>query len=278
MTRRSKVAVPSYRVVAGDCRNDMQSQLGNGVVDLLVADPPYNIGVPYDNYDDNQPWQDYLQFTRDWLTAATQVLHRHGSLWLFLPDESASDIDVMCRHELGLHRRSWIVWYYTFGVASQKNFARSHTHIFYYTKTKTKFTFNPEAIRVPSARQAIYNDKRQKKGGKLPDNTWVLMRSELEPLFEDDRDTWLNHRVCGTFHERKAHSPNQLPLALVERIVLSCSTPNQLVVDPFLGTGTTGVAAVKYGRRFWGMDCSSVCVDQATTRIQQMVSTLEPPR
>ena len=238
---------------------------------LIVADPPYNYGVDYEAVGDNMKYDEYMEFTRRWLTAAAQALDPCGSLWVFIPDEWVSEIDLFCRKSLKIHRRSWVVWYYTFGVANQKNFSRSHTHLLYFTMRKTKYTFNADAIRVPSARQLVYNDRRQAAGGKLPDNTWVLTRETLQPLFQADADTWLESRICGTFKERKKHSPNQLPEPLVERIVLGCSDPGDLVVDPFLGSGTTGVVSVRNYRDFAGCDLGKTCVAESTQRIGRAV-------
>lgn len=238
---------------------------------LIVADPPYNYGVDYEAMGDNLPHTEYREWTHDWLAAAQSALDPHGSMWVFVPDEWVSEIDIYCRKELKMTRRSWVVWYYTFGVANQKNFSRSHTHLLYFSRKKTKYTFNADAIRVPSARQLVYNDKRQAAGGKLPDNTWVLTRETLQPLFQGDADTWLESRICGTFKERKKHSPNQLPEPLVERIVLGCSDPGDLVVDPFLGSGTTGVVSVRNYRDFAGCDLGATCVAESAQRIGRAV-------
>jgi site-specific DNA-methyltransferase (adenine-specific) len=220
-----------------------------------------------------------MSWSRTWLAAASSVLDKHGSMFLFYPDELAADIDVFCRHELKLYRRSWIVWYYTFGVCNVdgKNFSRSHTHILYYSKAKTRFTFNDKAIRVPSARELVYNDKRASRNGKVPDNTWALLKPQWEEVLLPDQDTWLHNRVCGTYTEREHHLPNQLPVALLERIILAASDPDDLVVDAFLGSGSTGEAALKHGRRFLGIDVSTNYVKQAKKRLNQVLAGRPSP-
>ena len=100
----------------------------------------------------------------------------------------------------------------------------------------------------------------------------MLVRDQLQPLFRPDQDTWLESRICGTFKERKKHSPNQLPEPIVERIVRSCSNPGDLVVDPFLGSGTTGLVAVRNGRHFAGCDLSKTCVAESRTRITKALA------
>jgi site-specific DNA-methyltransferase (adenine-specific) len=234
---------------------------------LVVCDPPYNISMAYDSYDDNKPHDEFMAWMESWISAAAQVLHKHGSFWIFCPDEWVADVDVYCRRKLKLHRRSWVTWFYTFGVACQKNFSRSHTHILYFTKTKSKFTFNADAIRVPSARQLVYNDPRQNPKGKLPDNTWILTKAALELVFDKDMDTWLVSRICGTYKERARHSSNQIPLAIMERIVLSCSDPGDFVLDPFAGTGSSGIICKAHNRNWTGFDISANCVKQSNKRI-----------
>ena len=126
--------------------------------------------------------------------------------------------------------RNWIVWHYTFGVNCTRKFNRSHAHIFYYVADPKRFTFNADAVRVPSARQTTYADRRANPVGKLPDDTWVLRPQEDDRFFDPAADTWYVPRVCGTFKERGDH-PCQMPLALLERIVRVASHPGDLVLD-----------------------------------------------
>src|SRR5690606_38957268 len=95
--------------------------------------------------------------------------------------------------------------YYTFGVNCKYGFSRSHTHLFHFVKDPKKFTFNaadPE-IRVPSARQLVYGDRRANPKGRLPDNTWILRPQDMPDGFQQDGDTWYFPRVAGTFKERQ---------------------------------------------------------------------------
>ena len=257
-----------WDVMQRDCVTGLQG-LDPGSVPLIVCDSPYNFGQPYAAYKDNKPHDKFLAWLQSWLSAASQALAPHGSLWVFVPDEWADELSVYCRRTLNLTRRRWVIWVFTFGQAARKNFTRSHCHILYFSKSATKFTWNEEGLRVPSARQLVYNDKRANQRGKLPDDTWLLLESQLAPHMGGDRDVWLQSRVCGTFHERQHHSPNQIPLPLMERIVRSTSQPGDLVVDPFLGTGTTGVASVLHGRQFLGFDISAECVAQSRLRIEE---------
>jgi len=176
------------------------------------------------------------------------VLKPSGTFWVMINDEHADYFGIMLR-KFGFHRRSWVKWYETFGVNCTKKFNRTSRHLFYCVKNPKAFTFNADAIRVPSARLKKYKDARANPKGKLPDDVWAIPR------------------VAGTFKERVKGAKNQLPLELLERIVACSSNPGDLVLDPFLGTGTTGVAAMEYGRKFVGIDSSKEFVEIAKGRI-----------
>lgn len=270
MAKKRKLG--EYTAERGDCVEKMWL-LAKGEAGLVVCDPPYNQGMLYDSITDNLEHNAYLAWTAEWLAAAVHALNRHGSLWIFVPDEWVSELDLMAKRKFGLHKRRQIVWSFTFGQASQKNFSKSHCHVLYYTKAKTKFTFNADAIRVPSARQLVYKDKRQNEAGKLPDATWMLLREQLEPFMTPDTDTWLESRICGTFKERKNHSPNQIPIPLYERIVLATSNRGDLVLDPFAGTGGCGVACLPHGRNYLAYDLSKECIRQIKSRLNAGLKT-----
>lgn len=258
---QAQQGTPDWVIHEGDCRELLQA-VPDQSIPLVFADPPFNIGYEYKSYDDKRERTDYLNWCATWLSELQRVLHPHGSFWLAIGDEYVSELDVMVKG-LGLYKRSHVIWYYTFGVATSKNFARSHTHLLYYTKAKTKFTFNTDQ-RVPSARQLVYNDPRANPSGKLPDNTWVLSPVDLSKAFTPEEDTWLVSRVAGTFHERHERGVTyerrgcpQMPLKVMERIIATTSKPGDLVLDPFGGTFSTGHAALSLGRRFIGMEISA---------------------
>ena len=161
------------RIVQGDCIKKLKS-LGSGSVDLVFADPPFNIGYEYDEYDDKRSCEDYLDWSKRWITEVIRVLKPCGTFWLAIGDEYAAELKVMSTRELGLTCRSWVVWYYTFGVHCTTKFTRSHAHLLHFVKDPKEFTFNTDAIRVPSARQLVYGDKRANPKGRVPDDTWII--------------------------------------------------------------------------------------------------------
>lgn len=259
---------------AGDCLQLLPT-LPKGSVDLVFADPPYNIGYQYDLYNDRRGKADYLGWTEKWLKSVKQVLKPTGSLFVAIGDEYVAEMKVRL-DALGFSMRNWIVWHYTFGVNCTKKFNRSHAHILYYVADPRQFTFNPDPVRVPSARMTTYADRRANPVGKLPDDTWVLRPQETEGHFRADQDTWYLPRVCGTFKERTGH-PCQMPEAVLERIIRSASNPGDLVLDPFAGSGTTLAVAKRLRRKYLGIELSENYVYDIRARLEQVRPEAESP-
>src|SRR5262245_20392966 len=117
-------------IICGDCVKEL-ARLNAGSVDLAFADPPFNIGYEYDQYDDRRACDDYLAWTREWMAEVVRVLRSQGTFWLAIGDEYAAEAKVMATRELGLTCRSWVIWYYTFGVNCKRKFTRSHAHLFH---------------------------------------------------------------------------------------------------------------------------------------------------
>ena len=220
-------------------------------VDLAFADPPFNIGYVYDRYHDDRPDDEYVAWTKDWMAAVSRTLRPTGSFYIAIGDEFAADVRMIGR-ELGLHLRNWIIWRYSFGQNMKAKFCRAHAHIFYFTKNRQEFTFNDHLLRFPSARHTEYQDLRANAAGRLPDDVW----DEFP-------------RVCGTFKERAGFHGCQMPEALLMRIVSASSNPGDLVLDPFVGSGTTAVAAQRLGRQYIGIDLSKDYVKHVKARLAQ---------
>jgi site-specific DNA-methyltransferase (adenine-specific) len=236
-------------------------------VDLAFADPPFNIGYAYDVYNDRRDAEQYLAWTRRWGAAVMRVLKPSGTFWLAIGDEYAAEAKLIFQKELGLTCRNWVVWYYTFGVHCTRKFSRSHAHLFYFVKDPKHFTFNDQAIRVPSARQLVYADARADARGRVPDDTWILRPQDLPHGFAAATDTWYFPRVCGTFKERAGWHGCQMPEQLLGRIIRACSNPGEAVLDPFAGSGTTLVVAKKLGRKWLGFELSAEYAAQAQARL-----------
>lgn len=301
------------RVIEGDCVAEM-AKLPSESVDLAFADPPYNIGFSYDTYQDNRKSDDYLSWCRTWTDQVIRLLKPNGSFWLAIGDEYAAELKVMLTREREepLTLRSWVIWYYTFGVNCKNKFSRSHAHLLYFVKNPDNFTFNADdpAIRVPSARQLVYGDKRANPMGRLPDDTWVTPPERTELLetaspeeteegevpspappeqnaglthegwylrpqdvpngFAGGSDVWYFPRVAGTFKERSGWHGCQMPERLLARIILSCSHEKDIVLDPFAGSGTTLAVAKKLKRKWIGFDLSSQYAARSNERLAEI--------
>jgi site-specific DNA-methyltransferase (adenine-specific) len=249
----------------GDCVEGLK-RLPDCSVDLAFADPPFNIGYEYDQYDDRLDAEKYLEWSHQWMGEIYRVLKTQGTFWLAIGDEYAAELKVAAT-KLGFHTRNWVIWYYTFGVHCKNKFTRSHAHLFYFVKDPSLFKFNRESIAVPSARQLVYNDKRGNPAGRLPDDTWILRPQDCPQGFNAEEDTWYFPRVAGTFKERAGFHGCQMPEQLLGRIIRACSDELDIVVDPFSGSSTTLVVAKKLGRRFLGFELSEDYVRRGTERI-----------
>jgi site-specific DNA-methyltransferase (adenine-specific) len=250
-----------------DCIAGM-SRLAQGSVDLAFADPPFNIGYTYDVYEDRRAADEYLAWTKKWGQALVRTLKPTGTAWLAIGDDFAAELKMIFQRELGLYCRSWVIWYYTFGVNCSKKFSRSHTHLFHFVKDPKDFTFNTDAIRVPSARQLVYADTRANSKGRLPDDTWILRPQDAAGSFTPEENVWYFPRVCGTFKERAGWHGCQMPEQLLGRIIKSCSNPGETVLDPFGGSGTTLAVAKKLERRFIGFELSENYAKQIQARLK----------
>lgn len=242
------VNVPFDRVLVGDCVETLAA-LPPGFADLVVVDPPYNIGLGYAGYDDRRPAAEYLAWCDRWLAACKRALKPTGSFFLVINDEYAAQLKLKL-DALGLHWRNWIVWHYTFGVYAGKKFGRDHAHVLYYTADPKRFTFDADAVRVASARQEKYNDKRANPKGRVPGDVWTFSR------------------VCGTFKERSGHVA-QMPVSLLERIVRVASKPGDLVLDPMCGSGSTLVAARRLCRWYLGIELTPAYAKMAEARLAE---------
>jgi len=237
------------KIICGDCI-DVLGKAGSAFADLIFADPPFNIGYKYDKYYDKVKKKNYIGWTKEWMAACKRVLKPDGSFYIAIGDEYAANVKVIA-DELGLFMRNWIIWHYTFGQQMKNKFARSHTHIFYLVNDEKAFTFNDDVVRVISDRQKKYRDKRANPEGKMPDDVW------------DEYP-----RLCGTFEER-TDFPCQMPESLLARIIRFSSNERDWVLDPFSGSGTTGVVAAKLNRKYTGIELSSEYAGESRKRIKK---------
>jgi DNA modification methylase len=244
--------MPTWSILNVDVIDGLESVRDEwGPVDLIFADPPYNIGIDYGDGEDADLLTDmqYMLWVKKWMSLCCECLSDDGSMWVMIGDEYAAEYGMAIK-SLGLTIRNWVKWYETFGVNCSNKFNRCSRHLFYCVKDAKNFTFNAEFVTRPSDRQTKYNDARAALSGKVWDDVWSIPR------------------LSGTCDERIPDFPTQLPLALVRPIVEACSMPGSLVLDPFNGSGTTGVASVQSNRKYVGIEKSERFADLATMRLK----------
>jgi len=250
---------PDTKLYVGDCRDVLASLPEKGSVDLIFADPPFNWDVPYDQWHDGMPRAEYERFTFDWLDGCIAALAPHGSLWVNIPDDSAAEVVVHLKRR-GLFMINWCAWHFRFGQNRESSFIMSKVHALYFAKDPDDRIWNPNAILEPSDRASIYADprtmaKENNKGMRVPLDVWY-------------GKFW--GRIQGNNKERRHQHHNQIPEAYLERIILACSNEGDLVLDPFLGSGTTSTVARAYNRRSIGIEYSKLSAENAWDRIARV--------
>lgn len=217
-------------------------------IDLIVADPPYNLGKDYGNNRDLKGFEEYILFTREWLSEAKRVLKPEGSIYVFMGVRFISYLyDIMDR-DLKLFFNSWIVWHYTQGMGKTKGFSPRHDDILVFNKGKN-FTFNLDDIRVP---QKFYRERNNMRGA-------------------NPGDVWQFSHVHYSNPNRQNH-PTQKPEGIIERIVLASSNKGDIVLDPFSGSGTTLRVCQQLGRKAIGFELNPEYVAMTEQRLSEPFS------
>ena len=248
---------PASRMVCQD-NIDFMVGLPDASMKLIVTSPPYNLGKSYEK---RSPLDDYLDDQSRVIAECVRLLHPTGSIcWQvgnYVADGEVVPLDaalypIFKSH--GLRLRNRIVWHFEHGLHSSRRLSGRYETINWFTKTDD-YTFNLDPIRVPSK----YPNKRHFKGpnvGKLSGN----------PLGKNPSDVWVFPNVKSNHVEKTVH-PCQFPVELVERLVLSLTGPGDAVFDPYMGVGTSIVAAIMHGRSGYGCDIVQEYVDIARQRL-----------
>ena len=206
--------MPNIYMQCGDAV-ELFKEIKNSSVDVIVADPPYNLGKNYGNNYDVKGFDEYIEFTKSWLSESERVLKPSGTIYVFMGVRFISYLyDIMAR-DLGLFFNSWIVWHYTQGIGKTKGFSPRHDDILMFTKSKD-FVFNLDNVRVP---QKYYRARNNMRGA-------------------NPGDVWRFSHVHYCNPNRQNH-PTQKPEGLIKNMVMASSNEGELVLDPFSGSGTT---------------------------------------
>ena len=248
----------SAMLYEGDCLT-LLGNLDEESVVLTVTSPPYNIGKEYERA---KPLPDYLDWCEEWIRGIHRVTKSNGSFWLNLgyitvPNRAkAIPIPYLLWDRVPFYLIQEVVWNYGAGVAARHSFSPRNEKLLWYVKDPDDYTFNLDDVRDPDVKYP-----NQKKNGKI----------KVNKLGKNPSDVWQIMKVTSGFQraskERTTH-PAQFPLALVERIIRASSNPGDLVLDPFMGSGSVAEAAVRLGRQVIGFEIESKYLEIASRRLE----------
>ena len=236
-------------------------RIADASVDLVVADPPYGLGKDYGNDSDCLSGEQYLEFSRRWIDAVCPKLARNGSLYVFLTWQHSPEVFSYLKKRLVMVNE--IIWdrrVPSMGGSTRK-FSSVHDNIGLFAVSRDYY-FNLDSVRVP------YDAETKKARSRS-----IFVGKKWLEIGYNPKDVWSVSRLHRQHAERVDH-PTQKPLALIERMVLASCPPGGLVLDPFMGSGTTAVAAARHGRRFAGYELNREYFDIATCRIQAVTPPL----
>lgn len=230
--------------------SERMRELPDGSVDLVVTSPPYNIDIQYGNktskgkivaskgvkYQDKKDEEDYRKMLADVFSECKRVLKENGSAWINIKNRYDNGVILppfwIVDMFPDMYLKNIIIWNFDWGGSTNKRFSPRYEYVFWFTKNKDKYTFNLDDVKIPALN---YRPDRYKSQLKNPTDVWRISM------------------VSGNFEERTSH-PAQYPEELVERIVLTATNKGEMVLDPFMGSGTTAVVAKKLGRKYVGYE------------------------
>ncbi|WP_332065654.1 DNA-methyltransferase [Bartonella sp. CB189] len=228
---------------------------------LIVTSPPYNIGKSYEK---RTSLEKYVRNQAQVIAECVRLLDEDGSIcWQVgnhIQNGEIFPLDIVLYHifkDHGLKLRNRIIWHFEHGLHSRKRMSGRYETIMWFTKSDN-YIFNLDPIRVPSK----YPNKKYYKGpnaGKLSSN----------PLGKNPGDMWMIPNVKSNHVEKTIH-PCQFPVELVERLVLSLTNPGNSVLDPYMGVGSSVIAALKHQRIGYGCDVVKEYVDIAWERVHAL--------
>ena len=271
-------------VTQGDCL-EVLSEFPSGAVDLVYIDPPFNTGgtmsrssdvyISSDNGDrtgyggrrysvtrgptisyDDDYGDDYLGFLGPRLIEMLRVLRPSGSLMVHLDQREVHYVKVYLDGLLGRdHFVNEIIWHWDYGARSKRRWSVKHNTILWYVKNPLDYTYNYDTIdRIPYLAPMLVGPEKAAKG-KTPTDVW-----------------W--HTIVSPTGKEKTGYPTQKPLGVLERIVRTHSNPGEVVLDCFAGSGTTGAAALKFGRKAVLVDNNPQAVSIMTERMRKYVDNV----
>lgn len=249
--------------------SECMSEIPDKSIDLIVTSPPYNIDIKYGNktvkgkaveskskkYEDNLSEDEYRNLLRKVFNECKRVLKDDGSIWINIKNRynKGSIITPFWLEEFfkDMYLKNLIIWNFDWGGSTNKRFAPRYEFVYWYTKSNDNYRFNLDDVKIPALN---YRPDRYKSQMKNPSDVWKI------PM------------VSGNFIERTGH-PAQYPERLIERIVLAGTDKGDIVLDPFMGSGTSAVVAKKLGRNYLGYEIVPEYIEMANTRLNNIGDT-----
>lgn len=235
--------VDNQILITGDALEELK-KISTQSIDLIVTDPPYNLKKNYGKCQDRFEFDEYIEFSKQWIAECYRVLKDNGSIYVFMGMRYISYIYEILERDFKFVFNGWITWYYTQGIGKTKGFSPRHDDILYFTKSSKEFTFNLDEIRVP---QKFYRSVNNMRGAN-PGNVWEFSHMHY----------------CNV--NRKQH-PTQKPEGLYERMILASSNKGDTVLDPFLGSGTLLRVCQQLDRNGIGIDNNPEYIKMAKDRL-----------
>ncbi len=260
---------PQGKLWQGDSIEWLRS-LPDESVDMIFADPPYNIKKA--DWDTFESQEEYIKFSMKWIEQAARVLKPTGTLFVCGFSEILADL----KHPATRYFKScrWIIWNYKNKANLGKDWGRSHESILHFRKTKN-FTFNIDEIRIPYGEHTLkypshpQAETSQYGNGKNSNHIWEPNPLGAKPkdVLEIPQDLIEVPTTCNGMHEKTPH-PTQKPEELLRKLILASSNVGDTIIDPFCGSGTTPVCAQQLGRKWMSCDLSPEYLDWAAHRIE----------
>lgn len=247
----------SCLIIQADCLETLP-KIHAPIFDLTVTSPPYNIGKAYE---EKRPLNQYLAWCAEWISHIHRLTQENGTFWLNLgylsiPKRAkAIPIPYLLWEQIPFYLIQEVIWHYGAGVAGKRFYSPRNEKFLWYVKNEKEYTFNLDAVRDPNVKYP-----NQKKNGKI----------KVNPLGKNPTDVWQFPKVTSgknrSSKERTPH-PAQFPEAVIERIILASSNEGDILLDPFLGSGTTAVVAARLGRRVIGIERNEAYCEIAVQRL-----------
>jgi site-specific DNA-methyltransferase (adenine-specific) len=234
----------NIELIHGDAIEEMKKIKTNSV-DLVIADPPYNLGKDYGNNHDLKGFDEYIQFSIDWLTEAKRILKNDGTIYVFMGVRFISYLFDILYRKLEFFFNSWICWNYTQGLGKTRGLSPRHDDILMFTKGKD-YLFNLDSIKIP---QKYYRERNNMRGA-------------------NPGDVWEFSHVHYCNENRQGH-PTQKPEGLIERMVLASSNEGDNVLDPFSGSGTTARVCQQLKRNCTGIELNDDYIKSSHDRLNK---------